>query len=53
MTQKEILNNVIDELHRAIERIKEVGDFDINSITSDEELINDMETSIERLYDLI
>ena len=50
-----IINNVIDELNRAIDRIKELSeDYDReDTITSDYELISDMETSIERLNDLI
>ena len=53
METKDILNNVIDELERAIERIKELGDFEDNTITSDEELVMDMEVSIERLYEIM
>ena len=44
--KKDIINNVIDELERAIDRLKELGTFDDYSITSDEELVNDMEKSI-------
>lgn len=51
MTKQDILNNVIDELQRAIERIKELGEFDDITVTDDEELINDMQISIEKLYD--
>lgn len=53
METKDIINNVIDELERAIDRLKELGTFDSHSITNDEELVNDMEKSIERLYELI
>ena len=49
METKDIINNVIDELERAIDRLKELGSFNDYSITSDEELVNDMEKSIERL----
>lgn len=52
MELKDIINNVIDELYRAKERILELGEFDDDSITSDEELILDIEMSIERLIDL-
>ena len=52
METKDILNNVIDELERAIERIKEFGEFEDRSITGDEELVMDMEISIERLKEL-
>lgn len=49
-----IINNVIDELNRAIDRIKELSeDYDEDTITSDYELITDMETSIDRLIDMI
>lgn len=44
-----IINNAIDELERAKERIKELGEFNENSIGPDEELISDIDTSIERL----
>lgn len=53
MEAKDILNNVIDELERAIQRITELGEFEDNSITSDEELVTDMEISINRLYHII
>lgn len=53
METKDILNNVIDELERAIQRITELGEFDDNSITSDEELVTDMGISISRLYKII
>ena len=53
METKDILNNVIDELERAIQRITELGEFDDNSITGDEELIADMEISISRLYEIM
>ena len=52
MTDREILGNVIDELERAIHRIKEIGEFKEDSITPDEELVTDMTTSIDRLYDM-
>ena len=53
---EERINNVIDELNRAVERIKEIGEFYENTITSDEELVSDMQLSIERMqevYDII
>ena len=53
MTKADVLNNVIDELERAIQRIKELGEFEENSITGDEELVADMEISIDRLYQII
>ena len=53
MEAKDILNNVIDELERAIQRITELGEFEDNSITGDEELVTDMEISINRLYHII
>ena len=52
MTDREILGNVIDELERAINRIKEIGEFEEDSITPDEELITDMTMSVDRLYDM-
>lgn len=53
--REKIINNVVDELNRAIDRIKKLSeDYDReDTITSDFELISDMETSIERLIDLI
>lgn len=53
MEAKDILNNVIDELERAIQRITELGEFEDNSITGDEELVTDMEISVNRLYHII
>ena len=50
MTKQDIISNVVDEMQRAIERIKELGEFDDVAITDDEELINDMQISIEKLY---
>lgn len=49
MELKDIISNVIDELQRARERILELGEFDEQSITSDEELVSDIDMSIERL----
>lgn len=53
MKLKDIINNAVDELQRAKERILELGDFQEGIITSDEELINDIDISIERLLELI
>lgn len=53
MDKRELLNNIIDELTRAKERIKEIGEFEDITITSDEELVNDIEITLERLYDVI
>lgn len=50
MTKQDIISNVIDELQRAIERIKELGEFDDVVVTDDEDLINDMQISVEKLY---
>ena len=53
---EERINNVIDELNRAVERIREIGKFSENTITPDEELVSDMLLSIERMqevYDII
>ena len=52
LTIKERIDNAIDELNRAIERLKELGDFSENTITPDSELISDMESSIERLDEI-
>lgn len=55
MTQSEILDNIVDELERARERIKELGEFNDEVLTEDEELVSDIDKSIERvseLYDL-
>lgn len=51
MNKRELLNNIVDELTRAKERIKELGEFDDETLTSDEELVNDIEITLERLYD--
>lgn len=55
MTQSEVLDNIVDELERARERIKELGKFDDEILTEDEELVSDIDKSLERvseLYDL-
>lgn len=55
MTQSEVLDNIVDELERARERIKELGEFNDEVLTEDEELVSDIDKSIERvseLYDL-
>ena len=52
LTIKERIENAIDEFNRAVERLKEVGDFSEDTITPDSELISDMELSIERLEEI-
>ena len=54
LTVKEMLKNAIDELQRASERIKELtGDSLLGkSVGEDEDLLNDMAMSIERLPDI-
>ena len=46
------INNVIDELNRATTRLRELGEFSEDTITSDSELVADMETSIERMAEI-
>lgn len=56
LTIKERINNVVDELNRAIERLKDRGEFFEDTLTDDDVLIDDMTNSIERLtemYDII
>lgn len=53
MTKEDVINNVIDELERAIQRIEEIGEFSNTSITGDEELVTDMIRSKDRLYQII
>lgn len=48
-----VLNNVVDELERAKERIKDLGEFSDSSLSSDEELVSDIEESLELLYEMI
>lgn len=46
----DIINNAVDELYRAKERLEELGEFDNDGrITPDQELISDIDASIERL----
>lgn len=55
MTHSEILDNIVDELERARKRIRELGEFNDEVLTEDEELVSDIDKSIERvseLYDL-
>lgn len=55
MTHSEILDNIVDELERAKDRIRELGKFDDEILTEDEELVSDIDKSLERvseLYDL-
>lgn len=52
LTAKEVLQNAIDELQRAKERLKEIGELSDESLTDDEILINDIEASIERLLEI-
>lgn len=49
----DILNNIIDEIDRATERIEEIGEFDDDTITPDEELLTDMYISKDRLYKIL
>lgn len=49
LTVQQIIDNTIDEMRRAIDRLREVGDFNDEAITGDEELISDLEAEIERL----
>jgi hypothetical protein len=49
----DILNNVIDEIDRATERIEELGEFNENSVTPDEELVTDLYVSKDRLYQIM
>lgn len=48
----ERINNVLDELERAIERLKEVGEFSEDTLTDDDILIDDMRNSIERVKEI-
>ena len=51
---KEIVwNNVIDELERAKERIIELGEFNDAYLTPDEELVQDIMTSLDRLNEMV
>lgn len=51
---KEIVwNNVIDELERAKERIIELGEFSDACLTPDEELVQDIMTSLDRLNEMV
>ena len=52
LTIEERISNAVDEMNRATERLREIGDVSENTITSDSELISDMESSIERLEDI-
>lgn len=55
MTHSEILDNIVDELERARKRIRELGEFNDEILTEDEELVSDIDKSLERvseLYDL-
>ena len=52
LTIKERIENSIDEMNRAIERLKEVGEFFENTLTDDDILIDDMKNSIERLTEI-
>ena len=52
LTVKETIENIMDELNRATTRLKEIGDIQTDTITPDEELISDMEMSIERMQDI-
>ena len=52
LTVKETIENIVDELNRATTRLKEIGDIQTDTITPDEELISDMEMSIERMQDI-
>lgn len=55
MTHSEILDNIVDELERARKRIRELGEFNNEVLTEDEELVSDIDKSLERvseLYDL-
>lgn len=51
MTTKDIINNVIDELQRALEIIR--SNDETKQIAFDSMLIQDIETSIERLIAII
>ena len=48
---EEVIDNVIDELQRARDRILELTDFNYDSLSDDEDLIEDI-NSIDRLIDL-
>ena len=45
--------NVIDELQRARDRILELTDFNYDSLSDDEDLIEDINRSIDRLIDFL
>ena len=49
---EEVIDNVIDELQRARDRILELTDFNYDSLSDDEDLIEDINRSIDRLIDL-
>lgn len=53
MNKNDIIGNAIDELSRAIDRLKELTGYNESTLTDDDLLINDMETSIERLTELL
>ena len=48
---EEVIDNVIDELQRARDRILELTDFNYDSLSDDEDLIEDINRSIDRLID--
>lgn len=49
---EERINNVVDELERAITRLKELGDFSDDTLTDDEILVDDMTASLERIKEI-
>lgn len=49
---EEVIDNVIDELQRSRDRILELTDFNYDSLSDDEDLIEDINRSIDRLIDL-
>lgn len=51
MTTKDIINNAIDELQRALEII--CSNDDTKQIATDSMLIQDIELSLDQLYDLL
>lgn len=49
---QDIINNAVDEMNRAIDKLKECGTFLENTLTDDDILIDDMKNSIERLTEI-
>ena len=53
LTKNEIINNVVDELDRAVDMLKPLYDSDSINLCAKQELISDMEADRERLMTLL